>query len=141
MNWYTLSHDRNQEMLPEIKREMIKAVQEGCADIIKYVNELKRTTELRNMIVQYECALQARYRENPLNNMNACIPARYFYLQGMAAFLAKLPVEYRKYGWAIRAGERFMVRAMSIAPRISRRDLIMASTYVYLKRKEEKLCR
>ena len=141
VNWYTLSHDRNQEMLPEIKREMIKAVQEGCADIIKYVNELKRTTELRNMIVQYECALQARYRENPLNNMNACIPARYFYLQGMAAFLAKLPVEYRKYGWAIRAGERFMVRAMSIAPRISRRDLIMASTYVYLKRKEEKLCR
>lgn len=141
INWYSMTHDRNQEILSETKSEMIKAVQEGCADIMKYINDLKRTTELKNMIVQYESALQARYRGNPLNNMNACIPARYFYLQGMAALLAKLPEEYRKYGWAIRAGERFMVRAMSIAPRISRRDLIMASTYVYLKRKEEKLCR
>ena len=141
VNWYSITHDENQEILPEIKKEMIRVVQDNCADIIKCVNELKFTTNLKSMINQYEHALRARYRDNPMRNMNACIPARYFYLQGMAALLTKLPVEYRKYGQAIRVGERFMIRAMNIAPKISKRDLIMASTYIYLKRKEEKLCR
>lgn len=141
INWYGMTHDRNQEILPEIKNEMIKIVQECSVDIMKSIDQLKRSTDLKNLIIQYENALQARYRGNPLGNMIACIPARFFYLQGLAALLAKLPTEYRKYGWAIRAGEKFMIRAMSIAPRISKRDLIMSSTYIYLKRKEEKLCR
>ena len=38
-------------------------------------------------------------------------------------------------------GEEFMCYASAIAPRISRRDLIMASTFIYLMRKEEQLCR
>ena len=93
------------------------------------------------MVTEYEDVLRARYRKNPLGNLNVCIPARYFYLQGLAALMAKLPAEYRKYGWAIRPAEQFMVQALSIAPRMAKRDLMMASTYIYLKRKEEKLCR
>ena len=76
-----------------------------------------------------------------INELNANIHSRYFYLQGLAAFYAVLPKEYRKYGCIVRIGEEFMSYASSIAPRISRRDLIMASTFIYLMRKEEQLCR
>ena len=62
-------------------------------------------------------------------------------MQGLAAFLVMLPPEYRKYGWPVRAGEQFMADAVRVAPRIARRDLVMAATYIYLVRKEEKLCR
>ena len=31
--------------------------------------------------------------------------------------------------------------ASVIAPRLSQRDILMATTYIFLKRKEEKLCR
>ena len=46
----------------------------------------------------------------------------------------------RKDRWAIRSGEQFMLDAMIIAPRMAKRDLIMASTFIYLVGKEEKIC-
>ena len=95
---------------------------------------------MRSITEKYETAIKARYNQDPLANLNVAIPARFFYLQGLAAYLAKLPKDFQKYGWAIRTGEGFMVRAFSIAPRIARRDVIMASTYLYLTMKEEQLC-
>ena len=77
---------------------------------------MKMIKELRHITEEYETALKARYRQDPLANLKAAIPARFFYLQGLAAFLAKLPTEYRKYGWAVRTGEAFMVNALRIAP-------------------------
>lgn len=94
----------------------------------------------KKSVVLYESALRARYSGDLFSNMSSAIPARYFYLQGLAAFLSQLPAEYSKYGWIVRTGDRFMEKAFSIAPRIARRDLLMASVYIYLKQKEELLC-
>lgn len=140
VNWYSLNHDENQNMIPETKTQMIKAVQNNCKRIMQSIYELKQNEELKSMVTRYDYALQSRYSEDPLNNISACIPARFFYLQGLAALLARLPEEYHEYRRAVRTGEDFMIQAMSIAPRIAKRDLIMASTYIYLIRKENKLC-
>ena len=84
--------------------------------------------------------MKARYHGDPLTNLTAPIPARFFYLQGLAAFLAELPENHAEYEKAIRAGEAFLAEAFNIAPKIARRDVLMASTFMYLVRKEELLC-
>lgn len=140
VNWYTANHDKKGEML-SWKRELMKAmVQTGCASILKSFQELGKVGFFGRMMSNYNKVLRERFKGDPFANMNANNYQRYFYLQGLAAFLVMLPPEYRKYGWPVRAGEQFMVDAVRVAPRIARRDLVMAATYIYLVRKEEKLC-
>lgn len=141
VNWYCLSHDSEGNMY-QWKREMMqKVVKENCINMLGYIKELKMDKTLCPIITRYEEALNLRKTCDLRMNLNANNYGRYFYLQGVAAFFAVLPKEYRKYGNIVRAGEEFMSYASSIAPRISRRDLIMASTFIYLMRKEEQLCR
>ena len=140
VNWYFSHADNNWEIHADTKQAISSVVQEYGPSVIKYIADLKNFKELRRVTEEYDTALKARYKKNPLESLNVPIPARYFYLQGLAAFLAKLPKQFKKYGWAVRTGEAFMVKAMSIAPRISRRDILMASTYLYLVMKEEALC-
>ncbi len=141
VNWYTKSHTKEWDMIPWKRSLMLSVVKDHCMDIMKYVSELKKDATLRPIITRYEAALSLRIASDIYSNLQANDHSRYFYLQGMAAFLAKLPAEYRSYGWAIRTGEAFMTDAMKIAPRMARRDLVMSSTFIYLMRKEEKLCR
>ena len=141
VNWYTANHDKKGDMLPW-KRELMKAmVQAGCTNILKSFQEFGKDGFFGQMMTNYNKALRERFKGDPFANMNANNYQRYFYLQGLAAFLVMLPPEYRKYGWPVRAGEQFMADAVRVAPRIARRDLVMAATYIYLVRKEEKLCR
>ena len=142
VNWYSLSHNKQGEMEAWKKEKMLTVVQEDCKAIIDAINNLEMDKTLRTLIDRYEKALRYRFVGDDLfANMNTNNHQRYFYLQGMAAFLAKLPSEYRKYGFAVRTGEHFMANAIIIAPRMARRDLVMAGTFIYLVRKEEKLCR
>lgn len=140
VNWYTLSHDKEGNMYPWKRSLMLNVVQENCKNIVKMINNLKRIKELSMIVTEYEKALKSRITGDIFANMNANDHQRYFYLQGMAAFMAKLPKEYYEYGWAVRTGEAFMIEAMKIAPRMACRDIMLASTFIYLKRKEEKLC-
>ncbi len=141
INWYTLNHDsKTQVMFQKTKDRMVFTVQKYCADLMKHKTRLQRMPEAGQIIPDYDEALMSRYDKDPTSNLNTCIPARYFYLQGIAALLSQLPVSNPEYRDAIRTGEKFMVNAISISPRIARRDLIMATTYIFLKRKEIELC-
>ena len=141
VNWYSSHISKDGDILPETKAAINHVVMRYCENIMLSFRELKDKTDLSRRITQYERALQSRFNGDPESSIKVCIPARYFYLQGLAAFLARIPAEYRGYGWAIRAGEGFMIEAIEISPRIARRDLMMADTYLYLTGKEEKLCR
>jgi hypothetical protein len=141
VNWYTNSHSKEGEMLPWKRQLMIQVVQLHFKNIMKYVKDLKAVTGIAPIITRYEKALYSRTSGDIYANINSNDYGRYFYLQGMAALMSKLPPEYKEYDGAIRTGETFMEEAMKIAPRIARRDLVMASTFIYLMRKEDKLCR
>lgn len=140
VNWYSLSHNKDGDMYPEKRSMMLEAVKKNCVNIVKYTKNLNMGG-LHSIVSRYDEALHDRTESDLLSNMNANDYSRYFYLQGMAALFAKLPPEFRKYGEAIKTGENFMIYASTIAPRISRRDIVMASTFIYLMRKEEKICR
>lgn len=140
VNWYITHSEQTWDLKAETRQDISSVVQEYCQSIIKAIGEVKKIAGLSRIAEQYDTALKARFGDDPLSNLKVAIPARFFYIQGLAAFLAKLPKEYQKYEWAVRTGEAFMVRALRIAPRIARRDILMASTYLYLARKEEALC-
>lgn len=140
VNWYFSHTDPGWIIKEETRLSIINVVRENCKKVVDSIEELKKMPGAKKSVVLYESALRARYSGDLFSNMSSAIPARYFYLQGLAAFLSQLPAEYSKYGWIVRTGDRFMEKAFSIAPRIARRDLLMASVYIYLKQKEELLC-
>ena len=141
VNWYTANHDKKGEMVPWKSELMKSMVQVNCASILKCFQELGKVGFFGQMMTNYNKVLRERFKRDPFANMSVNDYQRYFYLQGLAAFLVMLPPEYRKYGWPVRVGEQFMVEAARVAPRIARRDLVMAAVYIYLIRKEEKICR
>jgi len=140
VNWYSSSHNHEGEMLSGIRDKIVALVKENCKSIMDCVGKLKKDARLRDAVIKYEKVLQSRFNGNPMADLNTAKHNRYFYLQGMAALLAKIPSEFH-YECITKTGEHFMAQAITIAPRIAKRDLIMAATYIYLMRKEEKLCR
>lgn len=137
VNWYKNTHDKKGNANPA-KRKLMQEIVTGYADQIKKAFLiLEKDAHLSVSSGQYVKALRARYR----GESTAVSYPRFFYLQGLAAFLSRLPV-YREDLDRIRViGIQFMEAAFIIAPRLSIRDILMAETYRYLKRKEELLCR
>lgn len=142
VNWYKNTHNRNMEMDPVKRQMMIDIVKENIKDIEKSIAVLKSDKELKKMTEQYVKTLEERFRPNSsiISLTTACYP-RFFYLEGLAAFFAKLPVDRADLDGIRNVGIKFMSVASVIAPRLSQRDILMATTYIFLKRKEEKLCR
>lgn len=140
INWYRLNHDRNGNMLDNTRDKMISAVKENAELIKSGVRFVKKNIVLGDMVARYEQAVKARYDKDPAQNLSSPIPHRFFYLQAMAALLVMLPHVYRQPNWNVTAAEKFLTEALTIAPKISRRDIMMASTFVYLVRKEIRIC-
>ena len=141
MNWYTASHDKKGNMI-EWKAVLMKnVVQAECRNIIKSIHKLRKDDVVGNMVDRYYTALRSRFNGDPYANMNSNSIPRYFYLQGLAAFLVMLPTKYQTDLDVSGFGERFMADAILIAPKMARRDILMAGTFIYLVEKEEKICR
>ena len=141
VNWFRNVHDRNLEMKPEIRKLMLDIVKENYKEIMECIAFLKKEASLSNATKQYDDVLKERFHEGT-SIVSFSVPSkpRYFYLQGLAAYLAKLPVDRERFDDFRTVGIRFMSAAYVIAPRLAQRDILMAETFIYLKRKEEKLC-
>ena len=136
VNWYKNTHDKKGDMNPEKHQLMVDVIKKYAVEIEKAFRQLDKDKMLSRASKQYMKALQARCH----GNSTSFSYSRFFYLQGLAAYLAKLP-SYREDLDDIRIiGIRFMEVAYVVAPRLSQRDILMAETYSYLKRKEEMLC-
>ena len=136
VNWYKLNHNKKGEMIAEKYQMMKNAVKEYYQPIMNVLELLKCDKRLSYMTIQYMDAVHARYiQESPFSY------TKYFYLQGLAAYLAKLPVKREDLDKYRSVGIEFMELAYIIAPKLSQRDILMAETFRYLKGKEDMLCR
>ena len=142
VNWYFSHADKEGDINSATQKEIIKVVSENMKSILEAFKRFMTFSELSRVAKEYESALKSRISGNGdlFANMSSAIPWRYFYVQGIAAFITQLPAEYQKYGADIRPAEAFMTAALHIAPRISQRDILMANMFLYLTRKEKKLC-
>lgn len=136
VNWYKNTHDRNQEMYPELRKMMVDAVEQYGDQLLKCIEDLDSHHELKRMTKQYMRGIGERTEPG----ISKSSYAWFFYLQGIAAYLTRLPVGHAEYDKKRVIGIKFMSVASVIAPKLSQRDILMAQVYIYLKRKEESLC-
>ena len=140
INWYKTNHDRDGNMNENTRDKMVFAVKNYASLIYSGFKALKHDPNVGAVASRYEQAIKARYDKDVTQNLTIPIPHRFFYLQAMAALIVMLPSSYRMPNWNATAAEQYISTALIVAPKISRRDLLMASTFAYLVRKEEKLC-
>lgn len=142
VNWYKNTHDKNYDMYPEKRAMMQSMIKKYYEPIMEAFNTLSKDKELKDMSKQYMTAINSRCRIYLSSSVpNSISYPLYFAIQGLAAFLAKLPADRADLDDLRAIGISFMSSASVLAPRLSQRDILMAATYIYLKRKEEKLCR
>lgn len=115
-----------------------RAVKEGQASLVDGLRALRGTS---NWVVDpYARALYARQVEGCMSLPSTSISfPRFFYLLGIAALLFCLHPSGLVSDTLVNPAELYLSRASQVAPRIMQRDLVMASTYLYLKRKERSL--
>lgn len=142
VNWYKNSHTPQFEMKPDIREKMNTVTKQHYEEIVGAFNILKKDSELGNMAKHYSQVLSLRWDGYLSSSVPMTISYPLFFrIEGLAAFLAKLPSERTDLDKLRTVGIQFMSIASIVAPRLSQRDVLMAATYIYLKRKEEKLCR
>ena len=150
VNWYRLNSVSN-EIRPDVVAKMKKLVNEQTAkDIKEAAAGLRRNRKQKEVFNEYNDALRSRLADqsyidfdsllDPYKLRNNSLP-RYFYLQGLAAYFSRILGSDEDAAFIRETGNRFLAGAYEISPRMVRRDIVMASTYIYLKKKEEELCR
>ena len=103
---------------------------------------LEKDEEMGEITKQYKKALNKRCTGHiAVTQPNNVSYPLYFMTQGLAVYLAKLPADRADLDDYRHLGIKFMSDASKLSPRMSQRDILMAATYIYLKRKEVKLCR
>lgn len=142
VNWYKNTHDKKYDMYPEKRALMQMMVKRYYEPIMSAFEFLGKDKEIKDMANLYKKAINSRCRGPFSKNVPISVSyPLYFAVQGLAAFLSKLPVERVDLDEVRTIGIEYMSYASMFAPRLSQRDILMAATYIYLKRKEEKLCR
>ncbi|MBR6404087.1 MAG: hypothetical protein IKS48_11940 [Eubacterium sp.] len=136
LNWYKLNSDEG-GVKSEVRDKCKKLMDSTKEEIEFAINVLKSNVGLSDMTRQYCKSME--YRCSKPNSDYFSI-GKYLYFQGLAAFLSRIPTEYEKYDKYRMIGIKYMSSAYEIAPRLSRRDTLMAGTFIYLKTKEKKLC-
>ena len=129
----------NTEEFSRQKELIVRAVKEGQKTLVDGLRGL-RFGEANWIVEPYARALYARQVEGCMQVSPAVASyPRFFYLLGISALLfclKRLPVVSELL---VKSAELFLARAAQVAPRIMQRDMVMASTYVYLKKKEKSL--
>ena len=129
----------NTEEFSRQKELIVRAVKEEKKNLVDGLRSL-RFGEANWIVEPYARALYARQVEGCMQVSPAVASyPRFFYLLGISAFLfclKRLPVVSELL---VKSAELFLARAAQVAPRIMQRDMVMASTYVYLKKKEKSL--
>lgn len=121
------------------KELIVRAVKDGQKTLIDGLRSL-RFGEANWIVEPYARALYARQVEGCMQVLPTVDSyPRFFYLMGISALLfclRGLPIVSEVL---VKSSELFLARAAQVAPRILQRDMVMASTYVYLKKKERSL--
>jgi hypothetical protein len=93
--------------------------------------ELESNKQIGSVIRNYNNALKRRTTND---EMRFSLP-NYFYFVGLASIIIQMPCS-GEICEKIAESERFLVHAFRIAPHMVERDVLLASLYMYLKRKE-----
>lgn len=141
VNWYRLNHTYDGNIFTDVRDKMTKLVtSDTINDIQKSKSLIREKNNYRNIFDEYYASLHYRGADQLYVNLNINSLPRYFYLQGLTAFFSRILGDDDNSVFIRETGNRFLSKAYEISPRMVRRDILMASTFIYLKKKEAELC-
>lgn len=129
-NWYMNNHDQYGDMNSEL-RDMMKS------DLIKYrdwiqknMYNVKSSMKSCNYFNDYDTVL--RQRTPDIESDDAY--ATYFYFEGVASIIWATD----RFNDLLDSSKRYLVDALTIAPHMAERDIMLAALYVYMKKREDR---
>ena len=130
VNWYIQNNTNNG--MDRTLESIIKTDFEEYRKKVGYKEyELESNKQIGSVIINYNNALKRRTTND---EMRFSLP-NYFYFVGLASIIIQMPCS-GEICEKIAESERFLVHAFRIAPHMVERDVLLASLYMYLKRKE-----
>lgn len=135
VNWYLSTHNKGKikTELDEGRKELVKKYSD---QLISLIRTMRSDATFGDMSKQYLKAVEARIDDSSTERSLAW----YFYLQGIAAYISRLPLDTDIYDDIRMTAIQFMSEAFEIAPKLALRDILLAQVFIYLKRKEAVLC-
>ena len=130
VNWYIQNNTNNG--IDRTLESIIKTDFEEYRKKVGYKEyELESNKQIGSVIRNYNNALKRRTTND---EMRFSLP-NYFYFVGLASIIIQMPCS-GEICEKIAESEQFLVHAFRIAPHMVERDVLLASLYMYLKRKE-----
>lgn len=121
VNWYLRCYERNDEIAKRVKIAF-------CRMMDPVTDRLRSAPATVDFVRPYLRALSHRGKNSP--------PLNFIYRLGVAAFLFQLPEKFGVSPSEKQDFIRFLMEASEIFPKLAKRDMLMAATYIYLKSKE-----
>ncbi len=131
VNWYIRNHPHGEAIKEETNTLMRDTYKAFLNNVYYKLNNVKKNEDIGYLIREYDVALS---RRSSGNYTTFSLP-NYFYFIGLAALIIQMPAPQNMTElW--QNARRFYVNALPIAPHITERDFLMASTFLYLRKKE-----
>lgn len=138
VNWYIRNHLGDTSNDSELRTTMKNAFDLFKSSVWNKALSFNKNTEIAFFFKNYNSVLQERTTNKEDvsgTSVSQFTFPTFFYFVGIAALIVQLD-EFNDLPEIKKAANKFMVNAFQIAPFISERDTLMASMYIYLKRKE-----
>lgn len=120
---------------------MINAVKRYQDILVGAVKTMSYAPGTARYVGNYFNALAKRKSESCMSTTkNVVSRPRFFYLEGVAAFLCAAHSYFGITEPVFSAAQGYMVYSVQVAPRMAQRDMLCAETYLYLKTKEIEIC-
>ena len=131
VNWYIRNHPRGEAIKDELNIEMRDSFKSFLNNVYYKLNRAKKDETIGLYFKEYDEALSRR----GTGNFNEFSLPNYFYFVGLAALIIQMPCpESLEEIWE--TANTFFITALPIAPYMTERDYLMASTFLYLRKKE-----
>ncbi|SFP59342.1 hypothetical protein SAMN04487928_10484 [Butyrivibrio proteoclasticus] len=131
VNWYIRNHPGGGAADPQLDRAMRESFERFKKVVWLKLFTLKRMDNNGKYLAEYDAVLMNRTAGE---SMGFALP-NYFYFVAIAALVTRMDVP-GEYGNIKDEANMFMINAFEWAPYISERDMIMASLFLYLRKKE-----
>ena len=132
VNWYIRNHLGGGDLDPQLKKAMLESFERFKKVVWLRLISLKRMENWGRYLSEYDSVLMNRTAGE---SMGFSLP-NYFYFVALAALITRMDVP-GEYGNIKDEANIFMINAFEWASYIAERDMIMASLFLYLRKKED----
>ena len=139
VNWYVRNRMGDTNNDSDLRKRMKLQFESFKSKVWNKISS-GRNSEVDSFFKEFNSVLMERaVNKSDISNMTSVqftFPT-YFYFEGIAALIVQLD-EFNEFPEMKKEAVKFMVGSFQVAPFMSERDVLMAMSYIYLRRKERR---